>query len=91
VITLVEREHDQWARQYLAAVLRRDRKVLIFLTNDIDPCRISAWGRLDALAAVARDLIGELTSSDEAAAGLSRRLVADALVESTTATDQHPG
>jgi hypothetical protein len=82
VITLAEREHDQWARAYMAAVLRRDRKVLVCLCHDVDPCRLSAWGRLDAVAATARDLIGELATPDDAAALLSRRLIRDALAES---------
>jgi hypothetical protein len=73
--------HDQWSRQYLAAVLRRDSEALILLT-DVEPTRCSAWDRLDAVAATARDLIGELASADTATDILSRRLVADALRDS---------
>jgi arginine utilization protein RocB len=79
--TATEREHDQWARRYLAAVMRRDTAALVILCH-VDPCRCSAWGRLDAVAATARDLIGELASPDDAAALLSRRLIRDALAES---------
>lgn len=48
--------HDQWSRAYLVAVLRRDTQALDLLT-EVDPCRRSAWDRLDAVAATARDVI----------------------------------
>jgi hypothetical protein len=80
--TPTEREHDQWARQYMAAVLRRDSEGLINLLTDINPC--TAWDRMDALGAVARDVIEATAGVDAACTVISRRLVTDALAESAS-------
>jgi hypothetical protein len=81
--------HDQWSRQYLAAVLHRDSGALELLT-DVDPTRVSAWDRLDAVAATARDVILAVTTADDAAGILRRELLRDALLESTGQTDGLP-
>jgi hypothetical protein len=80
-----EREHDQWARQYMAAVLRRDTGALIALLTDLNPA--TSWDRLDAVSAVARDVIEATAGVDAACTVLAARLVRDALAESTTRTD----
>jgi hypothetical protein len=86
VITLAEREHDQWARAYMCAVLRRDRNALVLLTN-VDPCRESAWGRLDAVAACARDVIAAVAGVDIACSVISQRLLREALASASPGED----
>jgi hypothetical protein len=76
-----EREHDQWARQYLCAVLQHDTEGLINLLTDVNPC--TAWDRLDAVGAVARDVIAAVAGVEVACAVLSQRLVFDALASAS--------
>ncbi len=86
--TPLERHHDQWARAYLCAVLRADTEGLINLLSNINPC--TSWDRLDAVGAVARDVLTAVAGVDVACTVLSQRLVRDALASSTQ-TDGHHG
>jgi hypothetical protein len=63
-------------------VLRSDTEALIFLLTDVNPC--SSWDRLDAVGAVARDVITAVAGEEVACTVLSRRLVADALAASAS-------
>jgi hypothetical protein len=80
--TPVEREHDRWARQYLCAVLQHDTEGLINLLTDVNPR--SAWDRIDAVGAAARDVLTAVAAVDVACTVLSQRLVRDALAASAS-------
>jgi hypothetical protein len=66
-------------------VLRRDTEALIALLTHINPC--TAWDRLDAVSAVARDVIATVAGTDAACTVLSQRLVAGALASATPGGD----
>jgi hypothetical protein len=85
--TPTEREHDQWARAYLVAVLHRDTEALICLLTDINPC--TSWDRIDAVAACARDVIAAVAGVDIACSVISQRLLRDALASATQTDGNH--
>jgi hypothetical protein len=71
---------DQLAARYLVAVLDRDA-VAIKLALDEIYDTVELWDALDALAALARDLLGEIGSAELAGILLRHRLLIAALRE----------